>query len=146
MRPETQELIGKIGMGIGFVGFLIGMAAAITVNPIIGGIATVLGLSLFGYFILSPIIRRRREKGLMESGNQAQVRIVELWDTGVTLNNSPQIAMTVEVTPEAGPVFRSKIKKFISRLDTYEYREGMYCVVRYDPNNTSNIMIVSTNN
>ncbi len=144
MRPKTQQIIGLIGLVIGFLGFCYGMYFTFRANVWVASIVTFFGVFCFAIPVFYPMMRNRKEKKLNETGTRARGKIVELWDTGITLNiYSPQIGMMIEVTPATGPAFRSKLTMVISRLEAGNFRVGMDCIVRYDPDNHKKIMIES---
>ena len=130
-------------MIIGLLGGLIGMAVAIAAAPIPGTIFSLVFIIIFGWVFGGLYLRARKQRKLLASGTRANGRILEVYDTGVTVNNQPQIGIKVEVTPLAGPPFTSEIKLVISRLQTAYYQPGATCVVRYDPNDKDTVAIES---
>jgi len=143
MRPEGQRIIYNIGLAIGALGFIAGMTVAIIAAPAAGSIITLLFILIFGFAFGGPYLREKRSKKLLETGVKANGKIVEMWDTGITINNQPQIEMVIEVTPPTGAPFKSQIKLVISRLQTAYYQVGVTCVVKYDPNNPKTVAIES---
>lgn len=143
MRPETQKIILYVGTSIGVLGGLIGMAVAIAAAPLYGSIFSLFFIVVFGWIFGGLYLRGRKTKQLLENGRRANGKIVELWDTGMTINNQPQIGMYIDVTPDSEPPFRAEVKQVISRLQTSYYQVGVTCVVRYDPNNKKTVAIES---
>lgn len=143
MRPEGQKIVYNIGIAIGILGGLIGMAVAIAASPIFGSIFSLFFILIFGFVFGGMFLRNRKNKQLLENGRQANGKIIEMWDTGVTINNQPQVGMVIEVSPQTGMPFKSEVKLVISRLQTAYYQVGVNCVVRYDPNNTKTVAIES---
>lgn len=73
-------------------------------------------------------------KKLQESGVAADARILAIWDTGITVNEDPVIAMRVEVSRPDGSVYDAVIPKtLISRLDVPRFQPGGTVPVRIDP-------------
>jgi PDZ domain len=71
---------------------------------------------------------------LRQNGVSAPARILEIWDTGWTINGSPVIGMKVRVQPSDRPAFEATIKKTtISRIATPQFQPGNVIPVRFDP-------------
>lgn len=132
--------IGLIG---GLIGALIGIIAAISVSPTQGIFVTMIIVGVFSliYFVFfRPMITRSR---LIKTGEQRNGKILEIWDTGVTINNNPQIGLLVEVKDKYGKTYQSKTKLVVSRLEVADIRPGMSVIVRVDPKNEQKIAIES---
>jgi hypothetical protein len=70
---------------------------------------------------------------LAASGVPAAAEILELWDTGWTINDSPVIGMKVRVLPDEGPPYEAVIEKTtISRLAVSQFQPGNVIPVRFD--------------
>ncbi len=73
-------------------------------------------------------------KALQQTGVAAEATIVQIWDTGITVNEEPVIGMEVEVYPTEGKPWRAIIpKSLISRLDIPRFQPGQIVHVRFDP-------------
>ena len=79
---------------------------------------------------------------LQAHGVPASAEILELWDTGWTVNDSPVIGMRVRVHPEDRPDFEARIEKTtISRLATGQFQPGNVIPVRFDPQNPALVAV-----
>lgn len=143
MRPQGQSIVMYIGIIIGGLGFLAGAAVAIIAAPIPGTVFTLIFISIFGLTFGRLYFRNRTRNRLLRTGRRASGKITEVWDTGITINNQPQIGMVIEVSPDTEMPFRAEVKMVISRLQTFYYRAGKTCVVRYDPEDKSTVAIES---
>lgn len=132
-----------IGITLGVLGGVAGMVVAIIASPIFGSIFSLFFIVVFGWVFGGMFLRGRKRKQLLQTGVQANAQIVEIWDTGVTVNNQPQIGMKLKVTPATGMPYEVETKMIISRLQTAYYQPGVSCVVRYDPNDLSSVAIES---
>jgi hypothetical protein len=73
-------------------------------------------------------------KRLQESGLPATAKILDLWDTGITVNDDPVISLRVEVSRPDGSVYSVIIpKSLVSRLDLPRFQPGSTVSVRIDP-------------
>lgn len=80
---------------------------------------------------MSGVAEARR---LHESGVPGSARILEIWDTGITVNDDPVIGMRVEIDPPDGAAYTATIpKSLISRLDVPRFQPGAVVPVRVDP-------------
>jgi len=138
-----MNLIGKIGITIGVLGGLFGLAVGIMAAPLMGSIMAVIFVAIFGGVWWSIFRPMGQQSKLLQTGVPAQGVITRLWDTGVTINNNPEIGLEVQVTPSTGMTFIAKTKKVISRLETSYYQPGTAVQVRYNPDDTSKIAIES---
>jgi hypothetical protein len=78
---------------------------------------------------------------LLKTGVPAQATILQVSDTGVTVNNSPQIKLLLQVNPPTGMPYQVETKVLISRLQTHAYQPGMVVPVKIDPNDKDKIAI-----
>lgn len=78
---------------------------------------------------------------LLKTGVSARAVIKELSDTGVTVNNAPQIKLLLEVTPPTGAPYLVQTKMLISRLQTSMYQPGMELAVKIDPDDKNKVAI-----
>ena len=89
MKPKGQKILYYIGVWVGVAGGLLGMAVSIAAAPLWGSLFSLFFIVVFGYFFGGQYLRSRKRKQLLETGRQANGRITEMWDTGVTVNNQP---------------------------------------------------------
>lgn len=143
MKPKTAGIINNIGAIIGLLGFLVGAVVAIAAAPVVGSILTAVFIIIFGLAFGIPYFRSRKQNILLKTGRRANGKIIELWDTGITINKQPQIGLKIEVKPDTGAPFIAECIMVISRLQTSYYQVGINCVVRYDPENTNTVAIES---
>jgi hypothetical protein len=81
-------------------------------------------------------------KQLQQSGLPASARILEIWDTGITVNDDPVIGMRVEIVRPDGTVYSARIaKSLISRLDIPRFQPGATVSVRIDPRNPDRVAL-----
>jgi hypothetical protein len=80
-------------------------------------------------------------RALQEKGLPAEATIVEIWDTGMTVNNDPVVGFLLEVRPPDQTSFRAKTKLRISRLDLPRVQPGLVVPVRYDPSDLRRVAL-----
>lgn len=138
----------KIGLVIGLLGGVVGggvgIAAAFMDGGLIPGIL-ISGVMLFVFIIIwrliiGPMISTSY---IMKNGVDAEATILEIWDTGVTVNESPQIGMLVEVRRPGRAPYQTKTKTVVSRLQVQYYQPGMVLGVKVHPTKDNKIAITS---
>lgn len=136
-------LIAKIGIAIGVLGGVAGLVVGIMAAPLIGSIMAVIFIGAFGWAywaVFHPMIRSGK---LLKTGVPAEATILKVWDTGVTVNNSPQVGLLLEVRPVGRSPYQVEIKQLVSRLQVSYYQPGQVLTVKYDPNEPKNVAIES---
>ena len=79
---------------------------------------------------------------LRQHGVAANATILDIWDTGWTVNDDPAIGMHVEVHPTDRPAFRATIDRYlVSRIALAQVQPGATIQVRFDPNNPSVVAV-----
>ena len=79
---------------------------------------------------------------LEASGVSAPAEILEVWDTGWTINDNPVIGMKVRVRPADRPDFEATIEKTtISRIAVPQFQPGNLIPVRFDPRDPASIAV-----
>lgn len=138
-----MNAVAKIGIAIGVLGGVIGLAVGIMAAPVMGSIMAVIFITIFGgvfWMFFRPMMQSNK---LLKTGVPATATITRIWDTGVTINNDPEIGVELQVTPQTGMPFVAQAKKVVSRLEVSYFQPGMTCTVKYDPNDTSKVAIES---
>lgn len=80
---------------------------------------------------------RKRRRALQERGVQARGVIVEVRDTGMTVNDNPRVAMRLRVEPKGEEPFEISKKKVVSRLAIPQ--AGAQTIVVFDPEDHDNV-------
>lgn len=132
---------GWIGLIVGGLGGLIGLACAVIFGGLPGIIMSVVFIGVFGAFFWPLLIKPMMTASkLRKNGVAAMAKVLQISDTGVTLNNSPQIKLLLEVASPTG-TYQVETKQYISRLQTSMYQPGMMIPVLVDPNDRDMISI-----
>lgn len=139
MKMNWGIIIGLIGGAIGILVAIVSVIATkswfglIMITVIVGIMGTVFWKVLFGPMMLSNRLKK--------SGFATSARVVEMSDTGVTVNNQPQVKLLLEVTPPNGSPYMVETKQIISRLQTSMYMPGNTIPVLIDLNDKNSIVI-----
>lgn len=134
--------IGIIG---GIAGLAIGIVAVLTTAGslgiyIAGGMLLLFGGMAFLFYKLffQQMLLANR---LSKTGIPGKAVIKEVHDTGVTINNNPQVKLVLEVKNNLGQIYAATIRTLVSRIQPGMYQPGMTVPVLIDPKNENNIVI-----
>ena len=94
-------------------------------------------LGLFG----APIYNSIRNHRIVKEGLEAEATVLDLWDTGTTVNQNPIVGLRLEVHPAAGRVFTAETERLVSRVDLPKVQPGKKVQVKYDPDNETAALI-----
>ena len=81
----------------------------------------------------------------IKNGVTAPAKVLEVWDTGVSINDNPQVGLLLEVSPPNGTPFQVKAKSLVSRLNVALVQPGITAEVKYDPLNPKRIKVLTVN-
>ncbi len=91
-----------------------------------GGLATIL-------LVGSPLVSGMSNRRVLANGQPAEARILQISDTGTTVNNSFLVRFLLEVHPPGGTPFQAEVERLVNRLDVARIQPGSMVQVRYDP-------------
>jgi len=105
------------------------------------------------FFIIMPFISslgvmlfynriNDREINLMEHGIQGGAEILSREQTGVYINELPQVKFLLKITSPFGETYELEHKDVVSMLDMVSINVGAKIPVFIDPNNNKNILLV----
>jgi len=105
--------------------------------------AGLIAVAVSGFLIFNMFRNRARTQNLLQTGTPASAVIVSIEDTGWRINDQPQAKVTLQVTPPDRPPFQAVIKQVFDVFDLGSLQPGAPAQVRFDPNDTSKIVIES---
>jgi hypothetical protein len=106
-------------------------------------VSTVVPLGVAGFFLYRMFKNMNQNSSLVKTGISAPAVILSAEDTGTTMNESPQVRLTLQVNPAFGPSFQAVTTTFVGRLQVGMITPGSPCTVRYDPNDPTKVAIES---
>ncbi|MBK7433068.1 MAG: hypothetical protein IPI66_03635 [Chitinophagaceae bacterium] len=134
-----------IGIFGGLAGIIVAIVSVLTTAGSAGiyitaGILLIFGgmFYLFYRLFFAPMILAAR---LKKTGLPGQATIREVLDTGVTINNNPQVKLVLDVKGSLGQRYDATIRVLVSRIRPNLYQPGMTVAVLIDPNNEKNIVL-----
>ena len=99
------------------------------------------------YFVLRrtlfPLLQiNKMKKRLMKEGIEAEAVLLNMEQTGLYVNNQPQIKLQVQVQPINGRNFVSEVREVLTLIDLSQLRIGSMLKVKYNPVNTKEVMVL----
>lgn len=92
---------------------------------------------------LGPLLRKfRSNRKLSREGVEAEAVLLHMQQTGLYVNNLPQVKLQVQVQPRTGRNFVTEAHEVLSFVDMSRLRIGGVIMVKYNPYNTREVMIV----
>lgn len=81
-------------------------------------------------------------KKLVREGIEAQAVLLNVEQTGIYVNNQPQVRLQVQVHPLTGRNFVSETREVLTLIDLSRLRIGSTLKVKYNPANTKELMVL----
>lgn len=99
---------------------------------------SLLGLGFFfaATFVLligATLVGAGTNRHVLSTGRSAEATIVDLQDTGTTINQNPLVRLVLDVKPPDRPAFRAETEQIIPRLQIPQVQPGTVVAVKYDP-------------
>ncbi len=134
-----------IGIAGGLIGLVVGVGSVLAAGGseaiyIAAGIVLLFGgmFYLFYRLFFAPMILVSR---LKKTGIAGKAIIKEVRDTGVTINNNPQVKLVLEIKNSFGQKYTTNVRTLVSRLQPQLYQPGMTIPVLIDPKD-ENVVVV----
>ncbi len=142
LKMNAGIWIGIIG---GIIGLLVGVGAVVATADSIGiyiglGMLLIFGgmFYLFYRLFFKSMINVNR---LQKTGLPGKAKILEVRDTGITINNNPQVKLILEVKNNFGTKYTTESRVLVSRINPGAYVPGMEIPVKIDPKNEMNVVV-----
>jgi hypothetical protein len=82
------------------------------------------------------------KRRLMQEGTEADAVLLNMQQTGLYVNNQPQVQLQVQVHPLTGRNFVSEVREVLTLIDMSQLRIGSTLKVKYNPANTKEVMVL----
>ena len=115
----------------------------VVVLAICGGTVLSLALTIGITIVAIRFIRKTvgPNRGVLQDGIPAQAKIVSVRQTGVMLNNQPQIAFELEVQPPGGTLYRAQAKAVIPMINIPQFQPGAEMPVKIHPTDPTQVVL-----
>ena len=135
---KAGMIIGLIG---GAIGLIVGIGAAVLTAGVWGLLFGLPFILVFGwvYFkFLKPVFAQSK---ILKAGEPATATILEVSDTGMTINENPVVKLKLKVQRKSGSPYEAEAKTLISRLQVGSFQPGQKLNVKVDPEHPENIAV-----
>ena len=106
-------------------------------------VSTIVPLGVAGFFLYRMFKNMGQNSSLIKSGIQAPAVILNAEDTGASMNDNPQVRLTLQVNPVDRPSFQAVTTTFVSRIRIGMITPGSPAMVRFDPNDITKVAVES---
>lgn len=113
---------------------LTGNGGLLGILAVVFSLVIVVVVSIGIYRALNPLV--------LKNGVPVKARVMEVWDTGTTINENPQVKLRLEFRKNDGALHQCDVKTLVSRLEVSQVRPGCTADVKYDPNNPNRVELV----
>jgi hypothetical protein len=127
--PFATLILSMLGMPGGSYDFA-ELPTAARYSMISGGILMVASLVLL---LGSPLAAGAENRRLRRMGRPAGAKVLDLADTGTTINDNPVVRLRLQVDAQDEPPFEAEAERLVSRTDIPRYQPGATLSVMYNP-------------
>lgn len=98
-------------------------------------------VAIVGSFILFRFIMKKvgPDQAVLKQGIPAQARILSVQQTGVMVNDQPQVAFQLEIHPPVGTPYQASLKAVIPLVHIPQYQPGASVPVKIHPSDRNRI-------
>ena len=131
MPPEIMQLLAG--------------GSILTILTICGGAVLSLAITVGVTLLVIRFIRKTvgQDRAIVENGIPARAKILSVQQTGVMLNNQPQVAFQLEVHPPSGVPYQAQTKAVVALVNIPQIQPGAEVSVKIHPTDQTRIAIVS---
>ncbi|HEX6182641.1 MAG TPA: DUF3592 domain-containing protein [Pyrinomonadaceae bacterium] len=95
------------------------------------------------YIVVRLVKASTERSALLATGEAAQAVILAAEDTGITVNDSPRVKLTLEVRPAHGAPYRATATMLVGRLQVGMLAPGTPVSVKFDPADPNRVAVES---
>jgi hypothetical protein len=96
-------------------------------------------LSVFLIFYISCVITKNY-KYVNKIGEPAEAVVLDISDTGITINDNPKVRLKLKVYPKDSEPYEATVSQVVSRVTIPRVGDRVY--VKFDPNNPGNVILL----
>jgi len=144
--PQRLRMLSRVCfflLWVPFVTLFIGMASLPSGSydwvelPLLARYS-IIGVGFFGVatailLVASIVAGGAVNRATLARGRPAMATILQIIDTGTTINENPLVRFVLEVQPPDGPSFQAQSERVIPRLQIPQVQPGAVVHVKYDP-------------
>ncbi|HEV2860034.1 MAG TPA: DUF3592 domain-containing protein [Pyrinomonadaceae bacterium] len=116
-------------------------ALSVTLIVVLSLLVTLPFVALTLVFVGRLVRNSARNRALLAKGEPAQAFILSAADTGVTVNDSPQVRLRLEIRPAGRPPYEAQTTLLVGRLQVGMLAPGTPVCVKFDPTDPSRVAV-----
>ena len=118
-------------------------ATSTAMYTVIGSVVFTVALMIFVYYFLIPRIMGKLgpDKDILQNGHPGKGKILAINETGVRLNDMPQVMLTMEITPEFGGPYTAQTKMIIQSVQIPQFQPGALFPVKISPKDNQKVVL-----
>jgi hypothetical protein len=116
------------------------VSSFITMSTIIPIVISIV-ITIVVIFFAMRYMRRVTGADLRTRGEPATAKILQMWDTGTTVNGHPVAGFLLEVQPSYAAAYQVQTTSMIPRLSIGQVQPGATVQVKIDPSNRQRVVI-----
>jgi hypothetical protein len=93
------------------------------------------------FFFVRRYMKRITGADLKATGEPAVATVVQMWDTGTTVNQHPVVGFLLNVQPSTSAPYQVQTQSMIPRLSIGQVQPGAQVRVKIDPANRQRVVI-----
>lgn len=101
--------------------------------PVRAWLALAMSVLLSGCAVIDRMSGEGEAKRIRRVGQSAEALVLEIRDTGMTVNDDPVVAFRLQVRPISGTPYEVETRGLVGRLDVPQVQPGTVLPVAVDP-------------
>lgn len=98
-------------------------------------------VALSGCTVIDRMSGEHEAKRIRRVGQAAEALVLDIADTGITVNNDPVVAFVLEVRPVTGKPYQARTRGLVGRLDVPQVQPGAVLPVAIDPSDPQKVAL-----
>ncbi len=123
---------------------LIGLPILLIIT-ICGGAVLSLAITIGVTLFVIRFVRKTvgQDRNIIQNGIPARAKILSVRQTGVMLNNQPQVEFLLEVHPLSGMPYQAQAKAVVALFSIPQFQPGAEVAVKIHPTDQTKVAVVS---
>ena len=144
--PKQMRKFGWIAFGLMWIPFATMMLAMLSLPdgsydwvelPILARYSMVIGGVLAAVAVLgitgASVVGALSNRAVLANGRPATAEILQIAQTGTTINDNPVVRFVLEVRPPDEPAFQAETERLVPLIEIPQIQPGTIVSVKYDP-------------
>ncbi len=117
------------------------MALFDSIDAVVLLVIACVGLIVIGTVVLFVVVFRSAQNPKIENGVLGQATILKIWETGLTVNDRPQIGFLLNIQHPDGASYETETKAVIPIIHLPQFQPGATVAVKIDANDRQRVAL-----